>query len=89
MNIYLSKEPVMTTSKNNEALYILIFKTNIELEEDLKLVGSFLEKQDGIKGWHVDREDIDKVLRIESSCDDIQKIIQIINNAGFLCEELN
>lgn len=87
--MYLSKEPVMTTSKNNEALYILIFKTNIELAEDLKLVGSCLEKLDDIKDWHVDREDIDKVLRIESRYDNRQQIIKTINNAGFFCEELN
>lgn len=89
MTMYLSKEPVMTTSNNNEALYILIFKTNIELEEDLKLVGFHLEKLDDIKDWHVDREDIDKVLRIESRYDTTQQIIKTINNAGFFCEELN
>ncbi|MBL7921952.1 MAG: hypothetical protein JNJ40_16675 [Bacteroidia bacterium] len=87
--MYLSKEPVMTTSKNNEVLYILIFKTNIELAEDLKLVGSYLEKLDDIKDWHVDREDIDKVLRIESRYDNTHQIIKTINNAGFFCEELN
>jgi len=89
MNIYLSKEPVMTTSKNNEVLYILIFKTNIELDEDLELVRSYLEKESSVINWNVDREDIDKVLRIESRYNDTERIIKKINEAGFFCEELD
>ncbi|MBA3680052.1 MAG: hypothetical protein H0W73_02515 [Bacteroidetes bacterium] len=89
MNIYLSKEPVMTTSKNNEELYVLIFKTNIELEDDLKLISTYLEKENNVINWNVDREDIDRVLRVESNCDDTGKIIKTINEAGFFCEELN
>ncbi|MBL7911754.1 MAG: hypothetical protein JNJ41_11915 [Bacteroidia bacterium] len=89
MSIYLSKEPVMATSKYNEDAYILIFKTNIEHKKDLKLVELCMEEHGEVIDWHVDREDIDKVLRIESTNDITKKIIKTITQAGFFCEELN
>ncbi|MEO6304941.1 MAG: hypothetical protein ABIP51_17400 [Bacteroidia bacterium] len=88
MNIYLSKEPVMTTSTNNEGLYILIFKTNIQLAEDLKAIEVCLDREQDIIDWNIDREDIDNVLRVESTSDNTQKIIKTITEAGFFCEEL-
>ncbi len=89
MNVYLSKEPVMTTSKQNEELHILIFKTNIELDEDLRSLGVCLQNETDIVDWNVDIEDIDKVLRIESKSNNTEKIIKTIIQAGFFCEELN
>jgi len=38
--------------------------------------------------WNVDREDIDKVLRIESTDNDIEAIRNKIQYAGYVCEEL-
>ena len=63
--MYLSKEPVMSTSKYNEDVYILIFKTNIEHKKDLKLIELCMEDHKEILDWHVDREDIDKVSQIK------------------------
>ncbi len=88
MNIYLSKEPVMTTSKNSQDIYILIFKTNVELDEDLAMIGNCFDKENNIIDWHIDREDIDKVLRIESTRDNAGEIINSVRQAGFFCEEL-
>ncbi len=88
MNVYLSKEPVMTTSKKNE-VHVLVFKTNIQFKKDLKTVGVCLQEKNTVLDWHIDREDIDKVLRIESTSNNTNEIIKTITQAGFFCEELN
>lgn len=79
----------MANSKYNEDAYILIFKTNIEHKKDLKLVEICMEDHKEVLNWHVDQEDIDNVLRIESANDITKKIIKTITQAGFFCEELN
>jgi hypothetical protein len=89
MNVYLSKEPVMTTSKHDEVPHILIFKTNIELAEDRIFVGICLQNEKDVIDWNLDMEDIDKVLRVESKSNNTEKIIQTITKAGFFCEELD
>lgn len=89
MTVYLSKEPVMTTSKYNEEVYVLVFKTNIHFKKDVKTVGVCLKENITVLNWHIDREDVDKVLRIESTIDNTSDIIKTITQAGFLCEELN
>jgi hypothetical protein len=67
---------------------VMIFKTNIETEYDLKEVAHILENELTILRWNVDREDIDRVLRIESENADVTRIREKIEHAGFLCEEL-
>jgi hypothetical protein len=67
---------------------ILIFKTNIHTENDVGKIAHFLNSDLHVKKWNVDRDDVDRVLRIE--CDDHNPdyIIHVITNAGFRCEEL-
>jgi hypothetical protein len=69
-------------------MHILIFKTNIETEQAHDEVGSLLSARSSVIGWSVDKEDIDKVLRIESTVNNSNEIISTINQAGFICEEL-
>lgn len=89
MNVYLSKEPVMSTSKHIEEVHVLVFKTNIQFKKDLKTVGVCLQEKETVLDWNIDREDVDKVLRIESTIDNTNEIIKTITQAGFFCEELN
>jgi hypothetical protein len=67
---------------------ILVFKTNIDREDDVMRVMSRKKEEARIRRWSVDREDCDKVLRVEA--DEIlpDEIIEMINNAGYACEEL-
>lgn len=74
--------------KIDNTIDILIFKTNIETEQDLNRVAPLLNQDHLIRKWSVDREDIDHVLRIESEGADEMKIKQKMEYAGFLCEEL-
>ncbi|MEJ7588834.1 MAG: hypothetical protein WKI04_14855 [Ferruginibacter sp.] len=67
---------------------VLIFKTNIRFKKDLKIVGPFLAAHQPVLKWNVDRQDTDKVLRVESATPDTVGIIKTIREAGYDCEEL-
>ncbi len=69
-------------------MHILIFKTNIETEDARKELGSLLNSHRSIIDWNIDKEDVDKVLRIESELNNTREIMTTINKAGFICEEL-
>ncbi|PZR33781.1 MAG: hypothetical protein DI538_17565 [Azospira oryzae] len=68
---------------------VIIFKTNIETEQDLHKLASLLGTEPSIRKWTVDREDIDHVLRIESEGADEMTIKQSVEYAGFVCEDLD
>ena len=67
---------------------VLVFKTNILSDEDVEKIGRVLASESNITRWNIDRDDIDKVLRIE--CDQLQPeaVIKLLRDAGFECEEL-
>ena len=67
---------------------VLVFKTNILSDEDVEKIGRVLTSESNITRWNIDRDDIDKVLRIE--CDQLQPeaVIKLLRDAGFECEEL-
>jgi hypothetical protein len=69
-------------------LHVLIFKTNVESEEQLQQASLLLDATDSVIKWNIDREDIDKVLRIESTLPHTTDIMKIMVEAGFACEEL-
>ncbi len=67
---------------------VLIFKTNIRFKKDIKQLAQVLNDIPFVSLWNIDREDVDKVLRIESTVNDKKAIINKIQFAGYLCEEL-
>jgi hypothetical protein len=67
---------------------VLVFKTNISTKTQLEEVRPVLSTLQGIKSWSIDREDVDKVLRIESEHLLPEVIIRLLNTVGFECEEL-
>ncbi|WP_221392354.1 hypothetical protein [Dyadobacter sp. NIV53] len=76
--------------KNNQIKpeVILVFKTNLTGENDVKQIASLLNSADGIVKWNVDLSDVDNVLRIEAFQVEAVNIIQLIAAAGYSCEEL-
>lgn len=74
----------METDFNN----ILIFGTNIKTEKDKQIISRILNANNEIEQWHIDLEDIDSVLRIESKSLDTEQIIKIITEQDFKCSEL-
>ncbi len=67
---------------------VLVFRTNLRFKKDLLQVAPALEGAPGLHKWTVDREDADKVLRIETRNPDPSPIIERIQSCGYLCEEL-
>ncbi len=67
---------------------ILVFKTSIN-EEDLIKIAALLDTHQHIQRWTVDTGDCDKVLRLEVNKTITEEIIKLIQNAGYICEELN
>ena len=69
-------------------MHILIFKTNIRFSKEIKRVEEVFKYIPNVLSWHVDREDVDKVLRIESVTNNKEEIINLIKQEGYVCEEL-
>jgi hypothetical protein len=74
--------------KDANDIEVLIFKTNINSDTELTKISKVLNDQFNILEWTIDREDIDKVLRIESIGLKSKSVIEIITMEGFHCEEL-
>jgi len=68
---------------------LLIFKTNIRSLEEKENISNILNEVLYIKKWSVDYQDCDGVLRIEAQEACANEVIYLINQAGFVCEELN
>ena len=67
---------------------VIILKTNIRYKKQVKAVAPLLDGQNNIMKWNIDLHDIDKVLRIESDDMELREVVQLIQEAGFRCEEL-
>ncbi|MGE7778283.1 hypothetical protein [Chitinophaga caseinilytica] len=77
--------PAYATASGME---VLVFRTNLRFKKDLRLVAPVLDEAPGLHKWTVDREDTDKVLRIETRNPDPTPIIRLVEACGYLCEEL-
>jgi len=68
---------------------VMVFKTNIDDSYKLGLIASALNEHSCINRWSVDMEDIDNVLRIETT-DLLKKpdVISLISSFELMCEEL-
>lgn len=66
---------------------IFVFKTNIQNAEQATRLKALNDVKE-ITSWSTDLEDCDNILRIVGRDTESKKIIQIINQLGFYCEEL-
>jgi len=66
---------------------ILIFKTNIRSKSKAKTLQPIFNNHPVIADWSVDTEDVDKVLRIESTgmLPEVE-VIDMVQHLGFYCE---
>ena len=67
---------------------ILVFRTSMQLEHDVKKVSCLMNSEHRIHRWNVDLHDCDKVLRIETDCLEVGEVIRLVTQAGYYCEEL-
>jgi hypothetical protein len=80
--------PTVLVKQEKTSITILVFKTNIRSIRDILTVDETISCLDGLKRWNVDGDDIDNVLRIETTRPDPANIIGLVREAGFFCEEL-
>ncbi|HEX8547158.1 MAG TPA: hypothetical protein VF691_09370 [Cytophagaceae bacterium] len=74
-------------SSTTEKTEILVFKTNIESENEYSKITTALEEFSIVK-WNIDHEDKDNILRIVSDGTGSVDIVSAISEIGFFCEEL-
>lgn len=67
---------------------IFVFKTNISNRWQTRRLRKQFEEQLQVSYSSFDLEDCDKVLRIESSFEVTNQVIQLMQENGFSCEEL-
>ena len=67
---------------------IHIYKTNINTLEQIKKADLILSKHTKVKKWNIDIDDCDKVLRIESSQQEILDVIDSLKPFNIYCEVL-
>ncbi|WAC14381.1 hypothetical protein [Dyadobacter pollutisoli] len=68
--------------------FVLVFRTNINRKKDVRSLTPLLNACAGITKWNVDLSDIDNVLRIEATHPDCGPVIELVQKAGYACEEL-
>jgi copper chaperone len=67
---------------------VLVFKTNLRFKKQISAITPHINNLQGISRWNVDRDDKDKVLRIESDNLCPRTVETTLQQAGYLCEEL-
>ena len=73
---------------NDVKMEVLVFKTDIIAKADSENVAQILTNDHRIRNWNIDQDDIDKVLRIESSEMSPTDVIELVKKLGYMCEEL-
>ena len=75
--------------KKRTAKRVFIYKTDIDTREDVAQLEPILNQCPNIVRWSVDTDDVDKVLRIESTADNADEPVRGVTTAGYRCEELD
>lgn len=66
---------------------VYVFKTDVQTAEQYQAL-NMLNGLKGLRGWSIDLEDCDNVLRVVGSGITTGTIIRIMDQLGFHCEEL-
>ncbi len=66
---------------------IHVFKTSVKSKKDVKVITEGLNRL-LVNSWNIDLEDCDKVLRIEGNTDTSVAAIRLLQEHGFICDEL-
>lgn len=68
--------------------HVLLFKTNLNCEEDRLMLHGILDQKPEVSKWNLDLNDEDCVLRIVSATLTHQHIIDLIHQRGYQCQIL-
>ncbi len=69
-------------------MHLFIYKTDIGHTTAVQHLGLVLQRLKYIVRWTVDYEDVDHVLRIESTSNNEEEVLLTIKAAGYQCEAL-
>jgi hypothetical protein len=67
---------------------IFVFKTSVKTKMQVKKLKPHIDKRLPEAKWNFDLEDIDNILRIDSSENIVPTIIDLLNIHSYRCEEL-
>ena len=67
---------------------VLVFKSNLNAEEDVLTVKPLMDEHPDVLRWNVDQQDIDNILRIETNNLTAGEVETLLTKAGFFCKEL-
>ena len=73
---------------NDTKMEVLVFKTDIIAKVDRENLAQILTNDHRIRNWNIDQDDIDNVLRIESTEMCPTDVIELVKKLGYQCEEL-
>lgn len=67
---------------------IFVFKTNVRHKKQVKVLKPYLSEYLPNSQWNFDLEDSDNILRIDSENCSGKRVVELLNNHGFECIEL-
>jgi len=68
---------------------ILVFKTSVENESEVKKIAPMLDRLlEGNGSWNFDLEDCDRILRVVTEQKNVKDIALAVEKSGYYCEEL-
>ena len=67
---------------------ILVFKTSITTKKEARKLKPLLDKMLPNGRWNLDLEDCDKILRMDTEEYIAAKVVELLNNHAFYCQEL-
>ncbi len=68
---------------------IYVFKTSVQTENEVRLLKPHLDRALAKIDWNFDLEDCDRILRADTPLENPERIVEILKQKGFECEELN
>lgn len=77
------------TEANKDSELMLKFKTNINCGGCVAKVSGDLNAESGICHWEVDTQSPDKILKVELSGIEAQKVIELVQKNGFKISPIN
>ncbi len=72
----------------HHSLAVLVFRTHVRYKKDQRRIAPVLDGDGRILQWSVDLADRDKVLRIVTDALLTGQVVDLLQGAGYACEEL-
>ena len=67
---------------------VFVFRTSVATQVDADELTPKLNRIQSISKWNFDLEDCDNILRVESESEVMETVVKLLNDNGFMCEEL-